>query len=46
MIGGVACGGVSGIIVHQGCNGEHGGPIGLIATHQLEVLLEPLVLPF
>jgi len=32
-IGGIACGGVSGVIVHQGRNDEHSGPIGLIAAH-------------
>jgi hypothetical protein len=29
----VAGDGVSGVIVHQGCDSEHGGPIGLVATH-------------
>jgi len=37
-VGGIACSGVLGVIVYQGRNGEHGGPIGLIATHQSEVL--------
>jgi hypothetical protein len=32
--------------VHQGHDGEHDGPVGLVAAHQPEVLLQPLILPF